>query len=124
MHHLLNVVTHEKGTPEAVLIRSIMPKLNVDLIQKRLKLSQKPFFIDGPGRVCKTLNITLKHNRLSLLSEKIWIEDKNIVLDSKDIQASKRIGIDYAGKDAFRLWRFTSKLSNIIFMNESTCVGR
>ncbi|HET9055178.1 MAG TPA: DNA-3-methyladenine glycosylase [Cyclobacteriaceae bacterium] len=39
----------------------------------------------------------------------VWIEDLGVIVKNKDIIASKRIGIDYAGEDARLPWRFTIK---------------
>lgn len=109
MHHLLNVVTNKKGIPEAVLIRGIQPVLNIPIIKNRMGLQKETSLIEGPGRVCKALNITLKQNGISLLEDKIWIEDRQIELSKNEIAISTRIGIDYAGKDAKKPWRFFLK---------------
>ena len=39
-------------------------------------------------------------------ANKIWIEDRGIKVPSSQIQISKRIGVDYAGKDALLPYRF------------------
>jgi DNA-3-methyladenine glycosylase len=106
MHHLLNIVTNKKEVPEAVLIRGIQPLINIDIMKKRLNYSKLPKLLNGPGKVCKALDITKKDNEESLLKDKIWIEEFQIKIPKTSIKESKRIGVDYAGHDAERLWRF------------------
>jgi len=52
------------------------------------------------------LGIHYSHSGESLLGNKIWIEDRGIKVSSSQIQISKRIGVDYAGKDALLPYRF------------------
>jgi DNA-3-methyladenine glycosylase len=44
-----------------------------------------------------------------LLNGEVWIEDLGKKISNKDIEATPRIGIDYAGEDASLPWRFTIK---------------
>lgn len=63
----------------------------------------------GPGKLTKALGIDRSFNGKYLLGNDIWLEDNSSGISSIDIVASKRIGIDYAGKDAHLPWRFTIK---------------
>jgi len=103
MHFLLNVVTHLKSTPHAVLIRSVIPEIGEEHMENRLGRKTRNS-LSGPGVVCKGLGITLEHNGLSLLGNTIWIEDHGN--KPKQILQSPRIGVDYAGEDAKLPWRF------------------
>jgi DNA-3-methyladenine glycosylase len=86
MYNMLNVVSGEKDSPQAVLIRGIEG-------------------YNGPGKLTKYLNITRELNDVDLTSSNdIWIEDDNVLLKYKK---TPRIGISYAEKkDRERLWRF------------------
>lgn len=86
MYNMLNVVSGEKDSAEAVLIRGIEG-------------------YNGPGKLTKYLNITRELNDVDLTSSNdIWIEDDNVLLKYKK---TPRIGINYAEKkDRERLWRF------------------
>ncbi|QSE96533.1 DNA-3-methyladenine glycosylase [Fulvivirga lutea] len=97
IHKLFNIVTNVKGIPEGVLIRAVEPTEGIALKKK---------ITSGPGKLTKAMGITLQHNQMDLTGDKIWIEDIN---HQPEIEASKRIGVDYAGEDAELLWRFTSK---------------
>jgi DNA-3-methyladenine glycosylase len=90
LHHMLNIVTKRAGA--AVLIRGVegYPK---------------------PGTLTKALSInrdlnTKPHGKKSGL----WIEDRGIKISRKNIIATSRIGIPYAGEWAHKPWRFTIKL--------------
>jgi DNA-3-methyladenine glycosylase len=102
IHSLLNVVTGPKGMPQAVLIRAIKPLEGIEAMTERRK--GKMPLAAGPGTVAQALGITTKHSGISLLGNKLWIEDHGLVFDS--IQAGPRIGVDYAGDDALLPYRF------------------
>jgi DNA-3-methyladenine glycosylase len=110
MYYLFNVVTGTKGHAQAVLIRGIEPYYGLEtiLIRRRAEKPHKNLF-NGPGKVCAALGIDRSHYGVNLRGKIIWLEDKNIVVKKDHIVTSKRIGIDYAGDDAHRLWRFELK---------------
>ena len=92
MYHCLNVVTEREEFPSAVLIRAI--ELDGELI-------------DGPGRLCRALEIDRRLNCVDLTTgESLWFEDRGGVVGRGTVRAYPRIGVDYAGKWAEKLWRF------------------
>lgn len=108
MHYLFNVVTNRRDTPEAVLIRALEPLTGVEEMKLRRQISANSVHLtSGPGKLTKALGIGRSFNGKSLLDDEIWIEDPGTKLASKNIVASERIGIDYAGEDARLPWRFT-----------------
>jgi len=90
MHHCLNIVAHEDGLAGAVLIRGIrFPNRSVD----------------GPGRVCKQLEITRNHNNLDATQSMLfYITDGQRPVNTTQ---SPRVGIS---KAIDRLWRFQCTL--------------
>jgi len=101
IHHLFNIVTNKEGMADAVLIRAIEPVEGLDLMQERTGKSTR--IASGPGLVGKAMEL----NRLQsgqMLNTSIWLENRN----EKDftIFETTRIGVDYAGDDAKRPWRF------------------
>lgn len=92
VHSMLNIVTGKNGYPSAVLIRGVQE-------------------ISGPGRLAKALDITRALNKVSASkANNLWFEDRGIVIDQKNIQATPRIGVDYAGPVwSKKLWRFVIK---------------
>jgi DNA-3-methyladenine glycosylase len=92
MHHCLNVVTEREEFPAAVLIRAI----EVDGV-----------LIDGPGRLCRALQIDRSLNRTDLTTqESLWFEDRGGRIVRGQVAALPRIGVDYAGIWAKKPWRF------------------
>jgi DNA-3-methyladenine glycosylase len=86
---------------------AIKPVDGINQMEKRRKMPvTKKGFSSGPGTVCKALGIEMKHNKTDLGKNKIWIEDRGLKLKPSQIHVTKRIGIDYAGEDAYRLNRF------------------
>lgn len=107
IHHLFNIVTNKKDIPHAVLVRAIKPLDGLDLILERRnrKIADK-HISGGPGTVSQALGILTKFTGVDLLENKIWIEDRGIIIPEKDLLKGPRIGVDYAGKDAKLPYRF------------------
>lgn len=109
IHHLFNVVTGEKDMPHAVLIRGAIPAEGEKLMQRR---RSKPHIdktlMAGPGSVSQALGISTRLTGASLQSDRIWIEDAGI--DPAGITTGTRVGVDYAGEDAARPYRFSLTL--------------
>ncbi len=82
---LLNLVTGPKSDASAVLIRGLEG-------------------FSGPGRVGRELQLDRSFYGESLInSDRIWLEDAEPVLE---IKTSKRIGVEYSGEWAEKLWRY------------------
>jgi DNA-3-methyladenine glycosylase len=108
MHHLFNVVTNVPSVPEAVLIRALEPFHGIDvMLSRRGRLANKFHLTSGPGKLTKALGIDRNLNGKLLAGDEVWVEDSGNRISNKDIAASARIGIDYAGEDALLPWRFT-----------------
>ena len=107
IHHLFNIVTNIKGIPHAILIRAIEPKDGMKImLQRRGKKNPHYKLTGGPGSLSKALGITIKDSGISLLGNRIWVDDQNIYINNQEISASARVGVSYAGIDANNPWRF------------------
>ena len=107
MHYLFNVVTHSEGFADAVLIRAIEPIVGVDeMLIRRNKTDSSKLLTGGPARLSLALGIDKALNGASLRNNMVWIEQREVDY-SLEIEASKRIGVDYAGEDANLPWRFS-----------------
>ena len=91
MHHCFNISTEQEGSPGGVLIRRIAP------------LNSTTDFINGPGRVCKTLGITQADNNTDLTNTTTCYLRSGVKITNLDI--TPRIGIK---KGREKLWRFVS----------------
>ncbi len=107
MHHLFNVVTNVKGIPHAVLIRAIVPASGIETMKLRTGKKHINFKeTNGPGKLTKALGIHTSDTGESLFGNKIWIEKPLIQINQSDIITGPRIGVDYAGEDAFLPYRY------------------
>jgi DNA-3-methyladenine glycosylase len=114
IHSLFNIVTNVKDIPHAVLIRGIVPESGIPVMLERS--GKKVFGKDsgtGPGKVSTLLGIHFSHTGMDLtrkIKEKtidgIWVEDRGIDIAEKNIIVKTRVGVDYAGEDAKRPYRF------------------
>jgi DNA-3-methyladenine glycosylase len=110
MHNLFNIVTNREDVPEAVLIRALEPLEGIDyMFARRGKLVNHLHLTSGPGKLTKALGIDRKLNGKYLAADEVWVEDTGRRILNSKIEASPRIGIDYAGEDASLPWRFTLK---------------
>lgn len=103
MYYCFNIVTERDGYPAAVLIRGATLPLTT------LQHSQECWsVVRGPGKLCRYFQIDKTLNRENLTtSKKLWLEDRGVKIKSSQIKRGKRIGIDYAGKYKYKLWRFS-----------------
>ena len=94
MYSLLNIVTEQRDFPAAVLIRAV----EIERVPKNKT--------NGPGKLCRALQIDRKLNEWDMTEgETLWVE-KGEKTSSEKIVATKRIGIDYAKHCKEYLWRF------------------
>lgn len=99
MHYCFNVVTEEKETAGAVLIRALEP------IGELCNTN-------GPAKLCRELQITKELNEADLTSPKscLWLEE-GIKVPKNKIHATTRIGIKQA---ADYPWRFYVKNNKFV----------
>lgn len=113
MYYCFNIITDTINKPSAVLIRGAEPVENIEKLSllrynkpyKELTVYQKKNFLNGPGKLCKGLNIDKSFNEKSILSNYIYILD-NKDFDTSLVKTGKRINIDYAEEAKDFLWRF------------------
>jgi DNA-3-methyladenine glycosylase len=96
MYHCMNVVTEPEGTPTAVLIRAVEPIKNISMRTQ------------GPGLLCKAMQIDSRLNMCDLTADLLYLADEP---EKQKISIIKkpRIGVDYAKHWTRRLLRFYIK---------------
>lgn len=110
IHHLFNVVTNAHGIPHAILIRAGEPIQGIKEMLKRTgKKELDTTLTRGPGNLSKALGIYTQHSGSSLLNKNLFIAEDDFSYNKKEISASPRIGVDYAGDDALLPYRFFVK---------------
>lgn len=112
IHHLFNIVTNREELADAILVRAIEPKEGIEkMAERRGQERPSPIITNGPGKLSQALGITTSNDKTDLLGDEVWLEDRGVNFGGKEIEASPRIGVDYAGEDAKLPWRFTIKNS-------------
>ena len=95
IHHCLNLVTGPEGYPAAVLIRALEPLTG---IAERT---------NGPGLLCRALDIDRRLNGTDLTGDTLYLEDRGLAVRDEDIVERPRIGIKFAGEPWIsQPWRF------------------
>ena len=123
IYHCLNITAAVDGDPQAVLIRGVIPRTGIlQMAENRLlygRGKKKDSFVsdgrnvrtmtDGPGKLCTAFGITRELNGLDLCAAdtRMYVSDIGVVPDS--VEALPRVGIDYAGEDKDKPWRYIGK---------------
>ena len=106
MYNCLNISAGPEGVPQCILIRALEPTEGTELMKKRRKTDKLKNLCSGPGKLCMAFDITRELYGTDLVDgDELYIEKGEAV----PVEASKRIGIDYAQKCRDKLWRFTAK---------------
>lgn len=119
MYQCFNIVTERTSNPQAVLIRALEPIAGLELMAqnrysksyKDLSNTQNKGLTNGPGKLCKAMNIGKEQNKIDMC-HKNGVDDIYVYDDGyKDfqIEASERINIDYAEEYIHMPWRFFIK---------------
>jgi DNA-3-methyladenine glycosylase len=130
MYWQFNIATGKAGAPECVLIRALEPILDSSQISnfkfpisnfqsKNDKKFVKTYgkfvkirdLANGPGKLCRWLRFNKSFYGEDLTkSKRIWLEDRGVKIKKREIIASPRVGIDYAGPVwSKKPWRFYIK---------------
>ncbi len=115
IHCLVNVVTEAHGSPAAVLIRSLEPLDGIDVMRRRRARAMKGRvrrpgasalatheLCRGPGNLTMAMGITLAENRVDLVGERLYLEDRRIAVGP--IVWGPRIGIRVGTETPWRAW--------------------
>jgi len=113
MYHQLNIVCGAVDSPHVVLIRAVEPVEGIEIMRQRRGEMKDRNLTSGPGKLCIAFGIDRGFNGEDLLGERIWLEDLESFSKSQ-IAVGKRIGIDYAGDDAEKPWRFWVRVNEYV----------
>ncbi|HEX7956542.1 MAG TPA: DNA-3-methyladenine glycosylase [Pyrinomonadaceae bacterium] len=107
MHHQFNVVAGPAGRPHAILVRAVEPEEGIELMKERRPVKKERDLTSGPGKLCRALGLDLSFDGADLTTgRRVWLEEGGVRFGPEDIAAGPRIGVDYAGEDALKPWRF------------------
>lgn len=108
IHNCINVVSAPRGTGEAILIRSILPRWSISSMKRRRGTTEN--LCNGPGRLCQALGIAREdHDGTHFdASGPLYIrfpDPDEPVLSVHEIDITRRVGIS---KGAEKLLRFVA----------------
>ncbi len=135
MYYCMNIATDVSDNPQAVLIRSVVPAdkaseermlslrleaslasirkqkiaKGVELTPEEIESKKKSLLkhlADGPGKLCIAMGISKQQNDVDMVESDAFYVTQGVKVLPEEIQAGKRIGIDYAEEAADYLWRF------------------
>ncbi len=113
LNYCFNIVTEGEDYPAAVLIRALEPAEGVKSMFNRRGITctpnPPPALSNGPGKLCQALGIDKTLNKADLTDGVLWLEDRGIKINPREIISKPRIGVDYAGKYKNKPWRFYLK---------------
>jgi DNA-3-methyladenine glycosylase len=119
IHCLVNVVTEEEGSPAAVLIRALEPLEGLPVMRRRRARAMKGRSLRparglsdhelcrGPGNLTMAMGITLDDNRVDLLGDRLFVEDRGLRVGP--VGRGPRIGIRVGIEHPWRLYAFESR---------------
>jgi DNA-3-methyladenine glycosylase len=111
MHWHFNIVTTAVDAPEAVLIRAVEPLEGIEVMARRRGLpAGRRELTNGPGKLCQAFGIDASLYGADLTRRVLYLTDG----PSTTVGRSRRIGIDYAGEWADKLWRFYDPHSRFV----------
>jgi DNA-3-methyladenine glycosylase len=104
MYYCLNVSSGPAGEPECVLIRALEPVEGIDLMAHRRGKEKLRDLCSGPGKLCQALQIDKSLYGVDVTQK----GPLHIVSGAapEKIEATPRIGIDYAIYTKDEPWRF------------------
>jgi len=98
IHHCLNIVTDKENFASGVLIRAVF------IPRKDERLAS------GPGLVTKTYGIDISFNSLKVLKKNsLWISQRDLIIEQKDLIQTTRIGISKAKNIKWRWYLKNSR---------------
>jgi len=131
IHCLVNVVTESHGRPAAVLIRALEPLDGISIMRKRRARAMKGRQVRperaladhdlcrGPGNLTMAMGITLAENRVDLVGNRLFVEDRGIQVGR--VMWGPRVGIN-VGTD--RHWRVYALESEAVSPTRSSPLRR
>ena len=106
MYHCLNAVTDAEGTPGAVLIRGILLDEGLDQMRWPSGRPGVQHIADGPGKLCRALQITRDQNGWDLTRSALLYIENDVGVPEGDLVATARVGVRGDEDAHTRPWRF------------------
>ncbi|MBI2648291.1 MAG: DNA-3-methyladenine glycosylase, partial [Thaumarchaeota archaeon] len=111
-YHCLNTTTEVPGQAGAVLIRAIEPLQGTDIMlrNRHLPKNSRPESItNGPGKLTRALDISLRLNGLDLTKGNELYVCETSHSKPPSVEASRRVGVSQASQTPWRFFISQSK---------------
>ena len=109
LHRCFNITSGPADAPEAILIRALEPLTGLEVMAERSG-GKTDKLCTGPGRLCRAMGLDRSLTGTFLLEGDFYLAQGETVPEEQ-ILSSPRIGIDYAGEDRDRPWRYFLRYS-------------
>jgi len=111
IHHQLAVVVNKKDIPEVVFVRAVIPEEGIEIMESNFgrEVKRTSDLTKSPGNLSKSFGISMDLYGTNLTGNKIYLEDRGIVINSRDISSDKRVGISSKLKGSREKLRFFIK---------------
>jgi DNA-3-methyladenine glycosylase len=107
MYHCLNVVTQERDTAEAVLLRALQPIHGTAFMKRNRPKAKREFDLtSGPGKLCMALAVDRELDGAPLDGKTLFITPRDLDVAHDDIAITPRIGVEGAVEAAHWPLRF------------------
>jgi DNA-3-methyladenine glycosylase len=112
MHHLLNIVSEEEGSPAGVLIRALEPTDGIEaMLARRAPVRQIPQLCNGPGKLAAALGVDLSHYGIPVFRGSLKVCRPQADWQEPAIVSTPRIGISVGTR---REWRYCAADSGFL----------
>ena len=112
MYNCFNVVANGPEKPEVSLIRALEPLTGIEHMMSRRNTDKVKNLCSGPGKLCMAMDIDRSLYGADLCGDELYLIDDGY--SGFEIQATKRINIDYAEEAVDFPWRFIIKGNKFI----------
>lgn len=112
MYSCFNIVANREGVPEVSLVRALEPLTGIDIMAARRGTDKIKNLCSGPGKLCMAMDIDRSLYGADLCGEELYLADDGFA--GFEVEAGRRINIDYAGEAADYPWRFVIKGSGFL----------
>ena len=93
VYFCFNIVTAERGVPEAVLIRALEPVEGLDEMRRRRPGVPDESLSNGPGKLCLALGLDRRQNGVDLTTSPELFLEADVAVRDVDIVDGPRIGL-------------------------------
>lgn len=104
LHYCVNVVTHQSGLGEAVLIRALQPLEGISLMQGRRHRQEMKELCSGPAKLVQALGITAQVNGQPATAPPLYFIKPLETQLASAVVTSTRVGITKATDQLLRFY--------------------